>query len=131
MNAELRRNKQVIRGFLQSAYSDERLAMLLAHAQSGKLSFTSCCCFIGVATADHPLRGQVSFTQMTDHLFRAAALPLGRDANDAYRLLGDSDQERIVRLIPSIRAEMKRRDRAALAASAESAGSQVNCEVIS
>jgi hypothetical protein len=37
-------------------YSDERLAALLAHAQSGRLHFQSCCCFIGSINATHPLR---------------------------------------------------------------------------
>jgi hypothetical protein len=48
MNQDLRQWKQALRAFMQQHYTDERLAMLLAHAESGKLSFTSCCCFIGV-----------------------------------------------------------------------------------
>lgn len=55
---EQQQRKQHIRAFMQAHYTDERLAMLLAHARDGKLSYISCCCFIGIANADHALRGR-------------------------------------------------------------------------
>ncbi|MCI0526562.1 MAG: hypothetical protein L0Y56_03795, partial [Nitrospira sp.] len=49
--------KAPLRAYMQQHYSDEKLAALLAHARDGKLAYHSCCCFIGIATADHALRG--------------------------------------------------------------------------
>jgi hypothetical protein len=45
----LKQQKSDIRVFLRQM-GDEELAILLAHAQSGRLAFTSCCCLIGGAT---------------------------------------------------------------------------------
>lgn len=47
-----------IKLFLQQYYTDEQLAALLAHCQDGKFSFHSCCCLIGIPTADHALVGE-------------------------------------------------------------------------
>ena len=112
--------KAYIRYFLQRNYSDERLAMLLAHAQSGRLVYESCCCFIGVATANHgALAGEGEMRHM-NHLSDALALPGAVNAELAYRYLPglttgqlEADEIRRRRLIPMIRAEIWRRDQLA------------------
>lgn len=111
--------KAAIRYFLQCNYSDERLAMLLAHAQSGRLAYNSCCCFVGVATANHGAlasKGTPEYGMDLGHLSDALALPGGVNAELAYRYFGgfdSSDEVRRRRLIPMIRAEIWRRDRMA------------------
>lgn len=112
--------KKPIREFMQKHYTDERLAQLLAHAQDGKLSYWSCCCFIGVATADHALMdGDVHHWDQS-HYSVATELSGARKAELNYCLIGSHligpmvtgarDAYRIKILIPMIRAEMKRRD---------------------
>lgn len=116
-------NEQIIAGFLQTAYSDEKLAALLAHAEDGKLSWHSCCCLRGIPTANHALRGI--------NAPREAALPYNHGdpvtETDAYiqadrafmDLAGDTthvaaeqaDALRRAAIIPIIKAEIARRDR--------------------
>lgn len=119
MNYELKEAKQGIRAFWPN-YSDERLAWLLAHARSGNLSFYSCCCFIGVATADHALRSSGEPHTGSEHLSVAHAMLAADDAETAFCTLaarfsscgGNSDDEqRRRRIIPMIKAEMRRRER--------------------
>lgn len=114
--------KQALRNFLQRHYSDERLAMLLAHAQSGKLSFHSCCCFVGVATAKHALYGMASMIGYSEsvHYLEATHLSGAQEAELAYKGLcgfelsllnadyADAKRRRLI--IPIIRAEIKRRE---------------------
>lgn len=105
-------NEEIISSFLQTAYSDEKLAMLLAHAQDGKLVYDSCCCFIGIPTADHPLQSLGG--EGADHYSLARELPNAYEAERAFILLGtsaDPDAERRERLIPLILAELDRRSR--------------------
>ncbi len=96
-------------------YTDEKLAALLAHAQDGKLAYVSCCCFIGIPTADHPLKG-VEWNYNGTHYTKAAET-MGTMAGLAYSGLSndiDYAEKEISRrriLIPMIRAEMKRRAR--------------------
>jgi hypothetical protein len=116
-NQELSEGKEILRTFMREHYTDERLAMLLEHAQSGRLRFISCCCFIGVATADHPLVGFSVYLNDT-HYIAAQQLSGAYDAETAYRRLGAASLEereamRRRRIIPIIRAEMRRRDRLA------------------
>ncbi len=107
--------KQYIRAFMRAHYTDERLAQLLAHAEDEKLSYTSCCCFIGIVTADHALRSDHRASMWDagpqDHYRRAQKLDFERRAENAYQglasLEGDPKRRRI--LIPIIRAEMRRR----------------------
>ena len=104
--------------FLRTAYTDENLAALLAHAQDEKLSFFSCCCFIGVTNAPHALRGYVpEFPQgralpagSTHHQFVRLHSELAADAEEEFFFLGTSDAERRERLIPLIEAEIARRE---------------------
>ncbi len=58
MNNRLGDLKKAIRAFFPN-YTTERLTAYLAHAQDGKVFYSSCCCFIGGATADHALRSQI------------------------------------------------------------------------
>lgn len=118
--------KHAIRAFMRAHYTDERLAWLLAHARAGKLMYTSCCCFIGIATADHALRAEhrcvsrQNENKKRDHLNDAELLHGAAEADDAYLELwldrrnksvavGAPDVIRRRILIPMIRAEMRRR----------------------
>lgn len=105
--------------FLQTAYSDEKLAALLAHAQDGKLAYNSCCCFIGVATADHALEiareKRWADYEIPDvhHLNLAKELPCAAAAEREFLSLGKTDEERRAAIIPLILAEMERREKLA------------------
>lgn len=128
-------NKLPIRAFF-THYNDEKLAALLAHAQSGKLSYSSCCCFVGSATSNHALQGRLLPPQMlsyridgisvlisppVQHLLDARSLSGAVEAEQGFFDLavskvasGDHDQNdalRRRRLIPMIKAEMKRREK--------------------
>lgn len=106
------------------AYDDAHLAMLLAHAEDGKLAFNSCCCLLGVSNAVHALRGSRSYgpqveldEQVNHHLKIRLSSHLAEEAEYEFSHLGvfaNSDQEadaqRRERLIPLIRAEIARRD---------------------
>jgi hypothetical protein len=121
MDIQLRRGKQAIRQFLRTAYTDERLIWLLAHTRSGKLTYQSCCCLIGVATADHPLQGKTDVNEAsTGHYHLARKFVGSREAEQAYWQFGyikgsrsilSSDELRRRRLVPLILGEMRRRHR--------------------
>jgi len=119
--AQFKQYKQDMRAYLRTAYTDERLAMLLAHAQSGQLSYTSCCCFIGVATANHALRGRGLNHPDIQHFHDAYAHPKAGAAMVGFAGIGyrgaffDNDETRRRIVIPMIRAEMKRREMAKVA----------------
>lgn len=120
MNNRLRELKRAIRAFFPN-YTTERLAAYLAHAQDGKVFYSSCCCFIGGATADHALQGRCS-THDYGHYKAAKNLPGADRAEAAFFDLGrpyykypiatdglkDDAQRRRV-LVPMIRAELWRR----------------------
>jgi hypothetical protein len=108
----LREVKQVIRAYMRSHYSDQNLADALCHARDGKLTHNSCCCFVGLPSADHALRvagekfgGHLGFDANSDPASLAfcflAGSALGRSA----------DVTRRRRLIPMLLAEMRRRER--------------------
>ena len=83
-------NEQIIANFLKrpdegGAYTDEKLAALLAPAEDGKLSYVSCCCLIGVPTAGHALRGVVPHVAGEPHLVRAQLHPCASEVERAYR----------------------------------------------
>lgn len=111
--------KKHIRAFMRNHYTDERLAQLLCHARDGKLAYFSCCCFIGIATADHALEGNIGGAYSeSEHYLTAAHLDGALDADRSYCWLANvspnnwtqpSDEVRRRILIPMIRAEMKRR----------------------
>jgi len=124
MNNRLGELKKGIRAFFPN-YTTERLAAYLAHAQDGKVFYSSCCCFVGGATADHALRGRCD-TNDYGHYQAARNLPGADRAEAAFFDLGrpqykhpigtdgvkDEAQRRRV-LIPMIKAELRRRARQA------------------
>lgn len=114
----LKQKKAIIRRFMQTAYTDGKLVELLEHARSGKLSFYSCCCFIGIPTADHELRGQMEYVLVdkSPHYFQARTWDGAENAEYAYYKLaplGDrssrSEEHRLRLLIPMVKAEIRRR----------------------
>lgn len=121
MGPELKQCKRAIRVFLRTAYTDERLAWLMAHARSGRLVYYSCCCLVGVTTAEHPLAGKVSPAELqgSGHYALARTLFGAPEAERAFYHLGliakrrslSSDELRRRRLIPMVLAEQRRRSR--------------------
>jgi hypothetical protein len=107
--------------FLQTAYTDENLAALLAHAQDGKLSFSSCCCVAGIPSAGHALKGAGEYNH--DHIpihpmaLRYPECELADAVSHEFMMLGEvgdgvtppSDELRRERLMPLILAEQYRR----------------------
>lgn len=120
--------KQTIRAFMRANYTDERLAWLLAYAREGKLAYYSCCCFIGIPTSDHSLKGVSDYTTIDHYMTSSLHLVGAGPANAAYANLGNgrydgifpashdrldsgiADARRIRILIPIIRAEQRRRE---------------------
>ncbi len=117
----LREQKQAIRAFLQTpVWTEEKLCALLVHAQD-KLSLWSCCCLIGVATADHALQGRLGLrAPYGGHFLVSRHLPLALKAEEAFDQLAhpwdtfgaDGDELRRRRIRPIIRAELRRRSHA-------------------
>ena len=111
----LREAKQHIRAYLQTAYSDEKLCQLLAHAQSGKLSFFSCCCLVGIPSADHALQGLGEYGSHYSSNDYAAEQGFAHFGHHVERT-GDyrtTDALRRRRIIPIVLAEIRRRERLA------------------
>lgn len=106
-------NERIIANFLRppsegGAYTDEKLAALLAHCEDGRLSYASCCCFAGIPTATHALQGE-NFDQDNDHWDMPGDQAYWA-ADIAYSRLANDDVARREKLIPLIRSEMNRRD---------------------
>ncbi len=106
-----------IQNFLRTAYSDEGLAALLAHAEDGKLSYTSCTCLIGSVNPGHALLPAGGYCEDIWHLYIVRALPFAKEAEAEFDKLGDpgdgltpwSDELRRERVLPLIQAEISRR----------------------
>ncbi|HEV7523044.1 MAG TPA: hypothetical protein VGP89_18220 [Candidatus Angelobacter sp.] len=111
-----------IQKYLETAYNDETLAALIAHTEDGKLSFNSCCCFVGFPTADHSYRGEMAAetANAAHHLLVVHAswwnLPSPDYGNHPsylaeteFRDLGENDWRRRERLLPILYAEQSRR----------------------
>ena len=86
MNNRLGDLKEAIRAFFPH-YTTERLTAFLAHAQDGKVFYSSCCCFIGGATADHALRSRCDMNDYS-HYQAAKNLPGADRAEAAFFDLG-------------------------------------------
>lgn len=117
-------NEEVISEYLRSAYTDERLVMLSAHAEDGKLAFNSCCCLIGIPTVSHALMGKYDVCpegRRHTNNARGAEGSLADRAEDAFCALAYNDVDRRARIIPLIKAEIARREaeRAAVQTGAE------------
>ena len=121
MNQQLRQCKQAIRQFLQTAYTDERLAWLLAHARNGKLAYRSCCCLVGIVTAPHALQTETTILETVHpHYLSAKALAGAPQAERAYCAMGyiantsfavSRDDLRRRRLIPMVMCEIRSREK--------------------
>jgi hypothetical protein len=124
MNNRLGELKKGIRAFFPN-YTTEGLTAYLAHAQDGKVFYSSCCCFVGGATADHALQGRCD-TNDYRHYQAAKNLPGADRAEAAFFDLGrphykypigtdglKADAQRRRVLIPMIKAELRRRARQA------------------
>src|SRR5258708_6068114 len=113
-------SEQTIADFLRTAYTDEKLAALLAHAEDGKLAFNSCCCVAGFPyarhayqskwTGDHGGKNYKGFPEG-----QIVSLAFNRLANnhDGHYLSQSSAEDDAVRranLIPLVHAEMRRRE---------------------
>lgn len=103
-------DEQILTDFLRRNYSDENLIAGLAHAEDGKLSPFSCCCFVGIPTADHPLQGAGAKMPLS-HVDRAMRLPGAFAANSAFARLANNDSERCALIVPIFRTEIERRER--------------------
>lgn len=102
---------KAIERFLQTAYSDEKLAALLAHTEDGKLSYWSCCCFVGVATADHALREKMGSyaASVEPHYIEACDIEGADEAEQEFITLAEREGGLPV-LATLIRTEIARRD---------------------
>ncbi len=107
--------KKTARAFLREQYSDTNLTKALDHMRAGNFSFTSCCCFIGLVTADHALRNYTMIWQV-NHYYAAKCRPGADAAEAAVAVLGRKSQSAAIyddllrrRLIPMILFEIKRR----------------------
>lgn len=111
-----------IKKFLQTAYSDENLAALLAHTQDGKLAYGTCCCVAGLPTAGHALKTAGEHFAGEHRPVHPMALrypecQLADSVSEEFFYLGNpgdgltpwSDELRRQRLIPLILAEQTRR----------------------
>jgi hypothetical protein len=110
-----------IEKFLETAYDDQKLAALLAHAQDGKLGYASCCCLRAIPTATHALQEAPGLSSLSArgvdvrHYYASEYLPYAVKAEVEFRDLGRSDAERCERIQPLILAEMERRTWASIA----------------
>lgn len=104
--------KQPMRAWLHQ-YSDERLAALQAHAQSGRLSYFCCCCFVGSLTATHPLTtdGNLRANYGYEHLAEARRRPGAEAAEASFALIATNDPARCRIVAAMCKAEFKRRDK--------------------
>lgn len=105
---------KAIEGFLRTAYSDEKLAALLAWTEDGGLSALSCCCLVGIPTRVGAFNKRLEFgafhsEEIDSHYLIAQSIPGATEAEWEFIRLGD-DEERRTAIIPLIRAEMARRD---------------------
>jgi hypothetical protein len=95
--------------FLQTAYTDEKLAALLAHAQDGKLAYRSCCCLIGFPSANHSALGETLIPMCPTrnhfpHSEYQSSGSLHEKASDEYGALAKNDAERreLLRTLPDL-----------------------------
>ncbi len=127
MNEELQMNKATIRSFMRAHYTDAKLIQLLDHARGGRFSFYSCCCFIGIPTADHELKGHIRQSASTGevhaagpHYGKAFELDGAMAAEQSAFYLsvprgGIASNQKLLsaRIIPMVLAEIRRRLRVA------------------
>lgn len=118
-------NEQIISEFLKTEYTDAKLIELLDGAESGVLSFYSCCCLRGLPTAKHKIMGTnaagVTLSQLRSPISHGDPIVCSEaylEADRAYYRLGEpiatdgleDDMRRRERVIPLIKAEILRRE---------------------
>lgn len=125
--------KVYIRQFMREHYSDERLSWLLAHAQSGRLSYNSCCCFIGIPNAPSAAlaTGIGGESHSSQHYNDVHGRPGYWEAERGFIHLGSGDRAKRRILIPMIRAEMKRREKLRVASVEPPADSRAGARMLS
>lgn len=110
-------NEEIIAEYLTD-WTTEQLCALLAHAQDGKLSYGSCCCLIGIRSADHAYKSRLGNTNIFNtHYMRQRFSPRDKMAERAFRNLGlglfeveQQDAQRLAAIIPLIQKELHSRD---------------------
>lgn len=101
--------EQTIIQYMRDAYSDEKLLALLEHTKSGKLVYLSCCCFahFPAAPPNHkPVSGKAFSTRFAHY---GGNRERSFKADSAFNVLASSDAKRRAKLLPLIKAEIKRR----------------------
>lgn len=90
--------------------SDQALALLIAHTESGKLTYNGCSCLIGIPGASHPPLGAWEYCDgEPDHLIASRKLPYALEAEHEFCMLGN-DPARREHVLPLLYAERDRRD---------------------
>jgi hypothetical protein len=120
MDSELKGCKRTLRILLRTAYSDERLTVLLDHSRNGEVDFQLSCLLGSIALHQTSLAKSPGRPAPTLHQYqRAVMLLTAYEAEWALYRLGfirrtlqsTSDELRGRRLAPMVRAEMRRRSR--------------------
>ena len=116
MEMKLKQAKLAIRNYFQTAYSDDALAELLDYARAGKLRFYSCCCIAGFPLRPSGLKPleldePMNFHRSGFHSLGLSENPSVEFVSNAFHRLGDDDDVRCRRIIPMIKAEIRRRTR--------------------
>lgn len=119
---ELKQMKRDIRAFVGRYYTTDMLINVIDNVRAGIFTFSSCCCLIGVVTANHPLAAKMPDRLrdvLNSHYQKARALPFARAAEDAYFSMGypncedfeedfrDNSALRNRRLLPILLAELR------------------------
>src|SRR6185369_7170514 len=74
-----------LQNYFRTAYSYQDLVDVLAHAEDGKLSYTSCSCIVAAPTANHGLLGVGEYCELRlEHLEAARALPYALAAEEEF-----------------------------------------------
>lgn len=126
---DLKTAKGHIRAWIRAHFSDQKCAEVLAFAQDGRMSYTDPCgCLMGVTKSSYLHQGDHICTSRhydeacefdaegnAERGFKNLAYPDGQDEESAD---WGTDTLRLRRFIPILKAEIRRRDRAAMEAAA-------------
>jgi hypothetical protein len=120
LDFELKRCKRTLRILLRTAYTDERLTVLLDHSRNGEVDFRLSCLLGSIALHQASLGKSTGRPLPTLHRYQRAVMLLTAYEGEwaLYRLgfirrtsLSTSDELRGRRLAPMVRAEIRRRSR--------------------
>ena len=104
MDRTLKQSKKGMRQFMRANYKDEHLISAIDRCRAGSLQFNDCDCFIGHVCVERGVTAQY-------WLQRARLLPYAVEGENGYQRLADNDGKRQRRLLPMLRAEIRRRAR--------------------